>query len=70
MYQIHKQFIARATAYDDGNENARSHMRDEKWLSLPSCPWLRIDDTKPLDMQLDYLESKVTLAFGHQAEKH
>jgi len=57
MYQIHQDFLAMTSPYDEGDATIRSRERDELWMSLLPCPWLYIDGTQPVDMQIKSIES-------------
>jgi adenylate kinase family enzyme len=48
MHETHRQFIARAAAYEDSSHPGRNRMRHEQWLARAATKVLRLDGTRPL----------------------
>ena len=59
MHENHRDFLAWAAAYDDGDLSMRSLARHEEWLAKLTCPVLRLEG----EMSVDELVARV-LAVG------
>ena len=49
MYEIHRDFLAWAAAYDDGPATMRSRAMHDLWQQKLTCPLLTLDGTRPVD---------------------
>ena len=49
MYQIHRDFLAWAAAYDDGLATMRSRAMHDLWQQKLTCPLLTLDGTRPVE---------------------
>lgn len=59
MHTEHIKFLDWAARYDTGDENIRSRVLHDKWLSGVSCPIIQVDGTKPVRELLNIIGDKI-----------
>ena len=59
MYQIHRDFLTWAAAYDDGPATMRSRAMHDLWQQKLTCPLLVLDGERPVDELLQAVLDRV-----------